>query len=361
MQHAPTELDRAKAEVLLACYWARVGEMATAQEIRQRSRSKYPSGVYGEVTILHMCLDGIIHYYSEQSPSAADRLRSAHALASTYKFRNEQAFSAAWLAHVEFNRDHWESMFDALQSCHAALNNTDKATQGRLSLVVADALTHSGEDSFARAWYEHARTLLTSIGDHAAIEAFLYNGAALRLHAARLRSISENIAESELTRLGGDIASATNYQRITQQKSLDYLLAAANASHRILAGDFAAARDILQSLLSGGQIPAASSAPPLLLADLALCISRLDDKQSARTAIAAAAIAITDVLAADDLAIAAHSLASACQAADLAKDASRWLSRCEDSVRKFADVQRTLRSGMSRWMAEPAKVLAATS
>lgn len=360
MLNAPTELERARAEVLLGCYWARVGDMTTADEIRQRSRAKYPSGRYGEITIMHMCLDGLILYYSEQSPASADRLRSAHALASTYKLRQEQAFSAAWLAHVEFNRDRWEAMFDALRSCLAAMDVRDKATCGRLSLVVADALTHCGEFKFAKTWYEHARVLLTSIGDHAAIEAFMYNGAALRLHAARLRRLHGPVSAEELVVLGGEIASATNYQRITNLRSLDYLLAAATANHRILREEFEAAKHILSDLLDAGQIPKASKAPPLLLADFALCAARLGHEAAAREAIERAALALSDDLSDDDVAVATNSLAVACELVGHQEKAKFWKTRSDDSLRAFELTQSRLRAGMDPWMKVPGELFAVT-
>jgi len=316
--------------------------------------------MYGELTIMHMCLDGLINYYSEQSPASSERLRAAHALASTYKCRQEQAFSAAWLAHVEFNRDRWEAMFEALRSCLAALDVTDRATAGRLSLVVADALTHCGEFKFAKAWYEHARKLLTSIGDHAAIEAFMYNGAALRLHAARLRRLNEPVSSEELVVLGGEIASATNYQRMTDQRSLDYLLSAATANHKILREEFGVARDLIVDLLEAGQIPKASNAPPLLLADYALCLAQLRDETASLEAIHKAEAAMSDELSDDDAAIATNSLATACWLMGQQERASHWKARSAESLRAFEVTQSRLRSGMEAWLTEPVARLALT-
>ena len=357
MQSAPTELERAKAEVLLGCYWARVGDISAAEQIRTSSRTRYPSGVYGELTILHMCLEGLMQYYSEQSPAAGDRLKSAHALATTYRFRSEQAFSAVWLAHVEFNRDRWEATFDALRSCLAALEPEDRATQGRLSLVVADSLNHSGEIPLSRIWYDHARTLFASIGDHAAIEAFLYNGAVLRLHSARLRSIAEPPTSEELVRLGGEIDSATNYQRITEQRSLDYLLAAATASLHILREDFPAAQRVLIELFGTGQIPKASTAPALMLADLALCAAKLEGREQVISALNAAETALPANLAPDDFAVCAHSLAAACNAIGHTDAAIHWAIQRDESLSRFRMSQDRLRALLAPWMKNPQEAI----
>ncbi|MFO0445061.1 MAG: hypothetical protein ACK50F_12420, partial [Betaproteobacteria bacterium] len=312
---AQTELEAAKAEVLLGCYWARVGEVSKAEDIRADSRRKYPSGRYGELTVLHMCLDGLMYYYSDQSPAAAERLRGAHALAATYRFRDEQSFSGVWLAHIEFNRNRWEAMAEALESCYASMQLADHAIGGRFALVIADALSHSGVVDQSREWYGHARTMLTSIGDHAAIEAYLYNGAALRLHAARLAAIQQPLNEASLKTLGGEIDSATNYQRLTAQKSLDYLLDLAKASHRILLADFNGAAVLLNGLLQPNAVPGGSSSMPLILADIALCDSVSSGSgTSALASLAAAKAAIGSDMSPDDLALAAHSIGLASDA-----------------------------------------------
>lgn len=354
---AQTELEAAKAEVLLGCYWARIGALAKAEEIRTHSRRRYPSGQYGELTVMHMCLDGLIHYYSQQSPLAAERLKGAHALATTYRFRSEQSFSSVWLAHIEFNRDRWEAMAEALDSCRASMESEDHAVAGRFALVIADALSHSGLNDISRKWYQHARALLTSIGDHAAIEAYLYNGVALRLHAARLASIDKPLTELNLRTLGGEVDSAENYQRLTSQTSLDYLLDLARASHRLLAANYGAASDLLRGLLKPDVVPRGSAAMPVILADIALCDSmRPEGAAEARTSLAAAKAAIKPEMSPDDLAIAAHSIGTACDALGDPKEAEEWATRRDQALQAFGESRARLRAAISKFAVEPGEV-----
>jgi hypothetical protein len=361
INQAQTELDAAKAEVMLACYWARIGNLAEAEEIRAASRRRFPSGHYGELTVLHMCLDGLIYYFSEQSPSAAERLRGAHALATTYRFRREQSFSGAWLAHIEFNRDRWEAMAQALDSCHAAMDLSDRAVVGRFALVIADALSHAGLATQSRDWYSHARKQLTSIGDHAAIEAYLYNGAALRLHAARLSAIAGTVTKDDLRTLGGEIASATNYQRMTEQRSLDYLLDLATASHRLLSMDLSGARALLVSLLAPNVLPKGSSALPLILSDVALCNSLAQVSASeAQDSVKAARTAVHPDMAPDDLALAAHSLALATEALGDAADAANWRQYRDQALSSFEESRAKLRQALSKWAVDPVLVFEST-
>lgn len=356
---AQTALEAAKAEVLLGCYWARVGDIPRAEEIRADSRGKYPSGQYGELTVLHMCLDGLIHYYSEQSPAAAERLRGAHALAATYRFRDEQAFSGAWLAHIEFNRDRWKAMAEALDSCYASMEPRDFSVGGRFTLVIADALSHSGVIDLSRQWYEHARVLLTSIGDHAAIEAYLYNGSALRLHAARLAAIKQPLDGASLRTLGGEIDSAANYQRLTAQNSLDYLLDLAKASHRMISGDLNGAASLLKGLLEPNVVPKGSSSMPLVLADIAVCDSvGYDSKADALSSLAAAKAAITSDMSPDDVALASHSISLASGAIGDSEQAAVWIERRDEALQAFEESRGRLREAISKWAVAPATVFA---
>lgn len=356
---AASEIDRAKAEVLLACYWVRVGELDAAEEIRQRTRQAFPSGQYGDLTVLHMCLDGLFHYYSNQSPAAIDRIKPAHALATTYRFRKEQAFSAAWLAHIEFNRDQWSATLAALSSCRAALDRTDRGTEGRMSLVVADALLHAGQELHSKKWYAHAHSLFTSIGDHAAIEAFLYNRAALRLHASRISAIADPVDEAQVKLLGGEIASATNYQRLTRLRSLDYLLDIASASHKILSGDFGGARSILRTLTDESAIATFSRAIPLVLADLAMCEAMCGNFSHSQSTMQAAEQAVQPDLSRDDLALIAHSLFTSCAAMGLADAAGRWKRERDGALADFKRTRDDLSSLFGQWMVEPQKALSA--
>jgi hypothetical protein len=304
-----------------------------------------------------MCLDGLIHFFTDQSPAAADRLKAAHALASTYRFRAEQAFSAAWLAHIEFNRNRWEAMAEALSSCHAALDRSDRAIAGRWSLVIADALLYAGSVACARDWYSQARGLFTSIGDHAAIEAFLYNRAALRLHAARLQAISNPVSRDELTILGGEISSATNYQRLTQQRSLDYLLDQSTASHKLLCNDLSGAREILRALLVPGVIAKGSTAQPLVLADLALCEAEIRNQEAAVNTLGRAKQALLEANSPDDIAIAAHSMHRACLALQDQSSAVEWASRRDEALNAFEANRERLKAVLARWAVDPVDAL----
>jgi tetratricopeptide (TPR) repeat protein len=356
---AGSEIDRAKAEVLLACYWVRVGELDAAEAIRQRTRQAFPSGQYGDLTVLHMCLDGLFHYYSNQSPAAIDRIKPAHALATTYRFRKEQAFSAAWLAHIEFNRDQWGATLAALSSCRAALDRTDKGTEGRMSLVVADALLHAGQEQHSKKWYSHAHALFTSIGDHAAIEAFLYNRAALRLHATRIGAITQPVDEAQVKLLGGEIASATNYQRLARLRSLDYLLDIASASHKILCGDFGSAKSLLRELLAESAIATYSRAVPLVLADLAMCEAVCGEHSEAQSTMESAEKAARLDLSQDDIALIAHSLFTAGAAMNMADAADRWKRERDTALADFTRTREDLSGRFGEWMVEPLKALSA--
>jgi hypothetical protein len=144
---------------------------------------------------------------------------------------------------------------------------------------------------------------------------------------------------------------------MTEQKSLDYLLAAATASHHILREDFPVAKVLLTELLSNGQIPKASTAPALMLADLALCAAKLDQREQATTSISAAETALAANLAPDDFAVGAHSMVAACNAIGNTEAGIRWATQRDDSLSRFRDSQDRLRTLLAPWMKNPQEAI----
>jgi hypothetical protein len=301
--------ERARLETMAGCYWARVGEFSLAENIRDKVRAEFGNGEYPAVSITLMMLDAMLGFFRDQSKSALNRSRAAFLLASSLRLRREQAFCGAWLAHFEFNHCNWRSTTDALESALAAADESEVTSLARICQVVADAHLHCGDESIARVWQNHAHLLLTGLGDHAAIEALLWNWAALRVHNARLSSLDAPVDESLLAIIGGELASAANYQRIARLSSLEFLLSVGSASHAVMAKDYRLAAEALDSIASSGKVPKESNAHAQVSADLALCRAYLGDLVAAESHMASAldALGCKD-LGADDIAIAAGSL-----------------------------------------------------
>lgn len=226
-----------------------------------------------------------------------------------------------------------------------------------MCLTVADALRFAGNESLSRTWHSHTRKLFASLGDHAAIEALLYNWAALRLHAARLTSIEFLVGEPELALLRGEIESATNYQRLAQLRSLDYLLGVATASHHILAKDYEGALRLLQGLHDEGAIPRKSNAHTLAQADLAKCAALLGNAELAAHFAALAEAAAPETLAPDDRALVADSLATTYTVTGSDVQSREWIACRDQALLEHRESIERLRAAMAKWMTDPETAL----
>ena len=346
--------ERARLQVLEGCYWARVGEFSEAERIREEVRAGFGSGEFPAVSITLMMLDALIAFFRDQSKKSLSRSKAAFMLASSLRLRREQSFCGAWVAHLEFNQCNWKSTAESLEIALAASCESDKSSLARICQVVSDAHLHCRHESLAKEWKTHAHSLLTGLGDHAAIEAMLWNWAALRTHNARLTSLKIPVEPSLLSTLGGELASATNYQRIAKLSSLEYLLSLGLASHAILAQDYAKAASALHSVIGGEQIPRESDAHTLAFADLALCTAQQGDLSAAESHASAAVSTLgRQDLSADDVAIAAGSLE---QYYRLVHNDGRAIAMLELKNQKLSEHESAveeLNSHFAKWSVDP--------
>lgn len=259
----------------LACYWARVGEFEEAERLRQELRSVFGDGRDIRVSILIMCIEGLLLYFKELSPGAFDRLARARLLSVASKDRELIALTSAWLAHLHFNTNKYVEMADAIRVCIDSLDSSNLPATCRVAMLLGDAHLYSGSASVAQAWYDFARTAALKLGDQAFVGALTYNRSALRIFQARMESaVSEN-TEDHIRLLAGEVQSAINYQAIARLRSLDHLLATSRVWVLMLQKNYVVARQEINALLAATEVKPLSSQAIILKADLAQCLAAL--------------------------------------------------------------------------------------
>ena len=172
------EADCKRAE--RACYLARTGRIAEAQEVVNQLHQRYGQRPHIEVSVWVHLAEGLIEYFRDMSPTARGKILRCHALSAAVGLKPMQALSAAWLAHLDYLR---EDVLSAKQYIVQALHLSaidHHAALGRASLVVAQALHYAGQMVPARVWYAHARSHATSDGDELTVSALMHNMAWLR-------------------------------------------------------------------------------------------------------------------------------------------------------------------------------------
>ena len=270
------EEQRALHVAELACYLARTGEFEEAESMRLELRRDFADGHNARVSILIMCIEALLLYYRELSPKARDWMARANLLSKTFHEGRLTALTSAWMAHIDFNQNRFDSMSGELQKCADFISADDGNAECRASLVLGDAFLFAGDTSTSRVWYEVARRAATALGDHSSIGALTYNRAALRVAAARFNNLITPIKPQELSLISVEVNSAINYQAAARLKSLDHLLRTAKVGVLMLMHSYEKAKVQLQELLRSEELADDSSQGKLLLTDLMFVRAKLE-------------------------------------------------------------------------------------
>lgn len=285
IQTAGTDIERAMLSAELGCYLARIGSSESAEKIRLTLRQEFGDGRDGRVTIMLMLLEGLIVFFRDLGEESLDRVRRALFLSHAMGFIDLKALTAAWLSHIQFNRN---SLKHAAESVHVAIESVsanESAALCRASLVLGDMFGFAARMDAARRWYGLARNLAVEYGDQASIGALTYNRAALHVHALRLVELEGLIEGRDLDFADAEVRSAINYQRLSGTTSLDHLLESARTGLLMLKGQFTEARYEIEVLLNSGAIPENYYFAATLHADLILCFAKAGNLNGAAAAI----------------------------------------------------------------------------
>ena len=310
---APTEIDRAALIAELACYYARIGEFAAAEQLRADLRARFGDGRSLVVSVLVMNLEGLLQYFRDLDLRARDRFQRANLLSTAAGHRALIAFTSSWLAHIEFNSSLFADMHGTLKTGFEAVGSDDRGAECRLSIVLGDAFTSVGNSAAARQWYERARLLATASGDHATIGALTYNRAALKVARARVEDCKGTLSDEDLLSVRAEVKSAVNYQHLAGLTSLEHLLVSAQIGVLMLERKFDEAISAIEYLFQSNEIPSHYSSKLLHSADKARCHAELGDANSVAREAGALAAADLSQLHFDDRVTVHRALEACCQ------------------------------------------------
>lgn len=323
----------------LACYWARVGEFQEAERLRSELRRDFGGGISVRVSILIMCIESLLMYFRELSPLARNRMAGANLLSTAAKDLRLIALTSAWMAHIDFNLNRFETMASAIANCLSVIDSNDATADCRLSLVLGDAFLFSGDLRCSNQWYARSRVAANKIGDHAAIGALTYNRAALHVAAARFQHASDLSCKPNIDLMMVEVQSAINYQEIAHLRSLDHLLQTANIGALILQERFADAVPIIDEMLERSDVPAKSAQLALLQADLALSFACTGQTEKATKLIDSLKTAVIDTFAPDDQALIWSSIRRAMEVCGTVDDILYYKSEIDHAVVKHNETK----------------------
>lgn len=328
----------------LACYWARIGEFDKAEELRSELRQGFGDGRNIRVSILIMCLEALLAYFRELSPSARDRMSRAALLSMAAQDPSLISLTSAWMAHIDFNLNKFDSMASAIKSCLSKMSSNDESVDCRISLVLGDAFLFSGLISSSNMWYQRARAAAAKIGDQAAIGALTYNRAALHVAAARLKHITDPLPSSDITLVQVEVQSAINYQAIAQLRSLDHLLQSAHVGAMILLSQWTEALPVIAKVLESSEIPENAAQRTLLEVDLALSLASLGNTSRAVQIVTSLQDSVIDTFSADDRALIWHSVLRTSEVCGFSNELSYYKSKIDFALREHNEIIQNLRT-----------------
>lgn len=328
---------RAMLTAELGCYWARVGEYKDAERIRSELREHYGDGRSVRVTIMLMCLEGILQYFTNLGFAAIDRLARAKLLSVAAKDSQLTALTSAWLAHFQFNANMFDQMSKSIETCFESLTIDNDTAYSRISLLMADALTYSGNATRAQVWYDRARGSAQKMGDHAAIGALTYNRAAMRVFHARASLITAAVPVTSVSvgMLKAEVSSATNYQHLVELRSLAFLLDSAKVGVLLLDNDYRPAIVLIGELLASADVDPESGLAMTLKADLALCFAGIGDQSKASGLIHEFSTVCLSSHHSDDIILALDSIIRAAALCSLVDAMAQYEKHLEVNVRLY--------------------------
>ena len=303
--------ERAHLAGELACYWARTGEFERAENVKRDLRRTHGDGHNIRVSILIMIAEALLLYYRELSPDARDRMARASLLSKAAHVPKLLALTSAWMAHIDFNQNRFDSMVTGISECLNSLDSDDGAAECRVSLVLGDAFLFSGATQTSNFWYERARRSAVRIGDQAAVGAMTYNRAALRVATSRFNRVCNPAIKLDLAMLRMDVESAINYQHVARIRSLDHLLTTAKIGSLLLQELYADAEPLIRELLLSNDVRPGSAQQIVLSADMALILSKTGKKDAAMGCLSQISRPMIALLDADDRALTLFSLSEA--------------------------------------------------
>ena len=342
VQQAQDPVVKACYMAELACYWARTGEFDKAEELRAELRQGFGDGRNVRVSILIMCLEALLAYFRELSPSARDRMARAALLSTASQDPSLISLTSAWMAHIDFNLNKFDSMASAIESCLSKMPLNDGSVDCRISLVLGDAFLFSGLISSSNMWYQRARAAAAKIGDQAAIGALTYNRAALHVAGARLKHISDPLPSSDITLVQVEVQSAINYQAIAQLQSLDHLLQSAHVGVMVLLSQWNEALPVITKVLESSKIPENAAQRTLLEVDLALSLASLGNTSRAVQIVTSLQDSVIDTFSADDRALIWHSALRIGEVCGLSERLSYYKYKIDFALREHRDIVQTL-------------------
>jgi hypothetical protein len=332
-------LERACLRAERAGLLARQGHVEPAGREIAALRTDFDPHPNPELSVGLFLAEAWTVYFSDLSPTARDKFQRAHGLSHAAGLTEQQALSAAWLAHMDYVGLDFVSMAKHVREALALAGPWAHAARSRACLVMADAYHLAQRLDLAQPWYARARQHALAEDDALTVSALNHNMAWHRalqaLHATLQGQDAFNDARHALTS-----ATATqHFDHYREVVSLPALIQVASALAHSVLGESAQALALYEAHAPQADAQGLRPMRALVLADMAWCSHQVGDAPLARHYAQAAGDAFVFSRHADDRALAHGRLAQVFRALGQAGQAKRHATQARLHGREHQALQ----------------------
>jgi tetratricopeptide (TPR) repeat protein len=222
-----------------------------------------------------MCLEALIHYYTDADPRAIDRMMRAQLLSGAFRQTDLLAFTSAWLAHLSFHGSRPAELARSLLLATQSVRAEDEEALCRTVMTLGDITTYLGDFAAAKAWYSKAHRLCVSLGDHAFISALTYNKPAMAAFSSRLHKSLDAEFGADPTTFEFELRTAHSYQSAAGVTSHPGMQNVAYVAASMVIGNYKLAEERIDKAIGELKGVALEANRLPLMADKALCEAQL--------------------------------------------------------------------------------------
>ena len=332
-----------------AIYLIRLGHVEAVRGDLEALRSKYRHSASASISAWLHLAEGMVEHFTRMAPQARDKFLRANVISAVGGLDELKALSAAWLAHIDYTQDQFESMVKyATEALDSPRGSNDAAT-ARASLVLAQAWHFCDRLEQALPWYRKANRLASTIGDTATTSAVMHNMAwlrAQRLLAADCGLAPPPAAEDRHALLS--IESTQHLDSMIGSKVFTQSTSILHAYGLTLTKRFAEALPIYAASIAGAVDAGLGSMHAEMLANQAWCHAQLGHASQAREDSALAEARLGPVDHVDDRALAHARLAQVFESLGEDARSREHRSAAEKAFRAWQQLQSNALEALGR-------------
>ncbi len=231
-----------------AAYQTRVGATESVKEILAAARNGNFENMDARLYSRINYVEGLYEFFNTGIQAALPKFHRARAIASGCELGDHiYPLINAWLASLYRNLGEWSNMLRAMNVALESGHQKSAEVIFRLALVIADIYQEVEQYDQSAFWYSIARDYALQLGDDAALSAMLYNRASILIYNLRLQCANGGMVSLDDGRIALEAASAQNYTRYINDKSMGWGFDLMRGQLMMLKGDMGAALSELTS------------------------------------------------------------------------------------------------------------------